>query len=278
MNLSNKLMVKKFVKLALEEDIWHGDITVEALIKENQQLRVRLNSRSETIIAGLDVVKTLFKILDPEINFNALLSDGDTVKPNQDIAIIEGDAAAILTGERTALNFIQRMSAIATLTNAYQRAIAPYKAKITDTRKTTPNFRIFEKYSVKVGGGSPHRFGLCGCVMIKDNHIKLAGGLTEAIRLAKEDVSHTVKIEAETENLKQVKEAVDAGVDIIMLDNMPFDDIKEAVKMINNKAIIEVSGNVTLENVNQIASTGVDYISTSAITAQAGIIDMGLDI
>ena len=143
MNLSNKLMVKKLVKLALEEDIWHGDITVDAIIKENQQLRVRLNSRSEAIIAGLDVVKTLFKILDPEINFKTFLSDGDIVRPNQDIAIIEGNAAAILTGERTALNFIQRMSAIATLTNTYQRAIAPYKAKITDTRKTTPNFRIF---------------------------------------------------------------------------------------------------------------------------------------
>jgi len=270
--------VKKLVIQALEEDIGSGDLTTDIIIKSDQKLTAKINSRSRCIVAGIDVLKLVFKILDPEIKCEIFVNDGNIVEKGQNIAFISGSAKAILTGERTALNFIQRMSAIATLTKLHQETIKPYKAKISDTRKTTPNFRIFEKYSVKVGGGSPHRFGLYDAVMIKDNHIQAAGSITEAVLLAKRNISHTTKIEVETENIDQVKEALKVGADIIMLDNMSINDMKGAVKLINGDAITEASGNVTLETVNSIASTGVDYISTSAITAQAGIIDIGLDI
>lgn len=271
-------MLKKIVGSALEEDIGHGDITVNSIVEPGTELKAVLNSREHGIIAGIDVVKTVFKILDPGIEFKILINDGEVVKLGQDIAIVKGCARAILTGERTALNFIQRMSAIATLTNKYQQAILPYKAKITDTRKTTPNFRVFEKYSVKIGGGSPHRFGLYDCIMIKDNHIELVGSLTKAIELARKNISHTTKIEVETENFEQIKEAINAKIDIIMLDNMSIEQMTEAVRLIDGKAIVEASGNICLDNINDIASTGVDYISTSALTAKAGILDIGLDI
>jgi nicotinate-nucleotide pyrophosphorylase (carboxylating) len=271
-------IIKKLVIQALEEDIGSGDLTTNAIIKPDQKLTAKVNSRLNCIVAGIDVLKLVFSTLDPEINYDIFVNDGQMVDKGQDIAVIKGNARAILTGERTALNFIQRMSAIATLTHQYQDAIKPYKAKITDTRKTTPNFRIFEKYSVKTGGGYPHRFGLYDAVLIKDNHIQATGSLKEAVLLAKENISHTTKIEVETENIDQVKEALNAGADIIMLDNMSIDEMKQAVLLINGKAITEASGNVNLDTVNVIASTGVDYISTSAITARAGIIDIGLDM
>ncbi|MDD3014083.1 MAG: carboxylating nicotinate-nucleotide diphosphorylase [Candidatus Gastranaerophilales bacterium] len=271
-------IVKKLVIQALEEDIGSGDLTTDAIIRSDQKLTAKINSRLSCTVAGIDILKLVFDILDPEMKYEIFVNDGNIVEKGQNIAIISGSAKAILTGERTALNFIQRMSAIATLTNQYQQAIKPYKAKITDTRKTTPNFRIFEKYSVKAGGGSPHRFGLYDAIMIKDNHIQAAGSLTKAYLLAKENISHTTKIEVETENIDQVKEALNVCADIIMLDNMTIDDMKQAVQIINGNAITEASGNVTLSTLNSIASTGVDYISTSAITAQAGIVDIGLDI
>ena len=272
------LVTKKLIEQALFEDIGSGDITTEGILKQGQSLKAVINSRAEGIISGITVAENVFKILDPEITFKTLVNDGQEIKRGQNLAIIEGNPAAILSGERTALNFLQRMSAISTLTNKYQHAIHTYKAKVTDTRKTTPNFRIFEKYAVKAGGGSPHRFGLFDAVMIKDNHIKLAGSITEAVKLIRNNLSHTTKIEIETETLDEVNEALNCHADILMLDNMSVKMMKEAVALINGRAITEASGNISLENINQVASTGVDYISTRAITAKAGIIDIGLDI
>ena len=276
--LSQKFIIEKYIKQALIEDIGHGDLTADSITKPGQKLTAKVNFRNEGILSGIEVLTMTFEILDPSISFEFFAHDGESIEKGKDIALIKGEARAILTGERTALNFIQRMSAISTLTSKYQQGIQPYKAKITDTRKTTPNFRIFEKYAVKTGGGSSHRFGLYDCVMIKDNHIELAGSITEAVRLVRENISHTTRIEVETENLEGVKEALDNKADIIMLDNMSLEMMKEAVCIINNKSVTEASGNISLNNINEVASTGVDYISTSAITSKAGIIDIGLDI
>lgn len=270
----NSPIVKNLIKQALIEDIGTGDLTTSALIPENKTITAKYNFRESGTIAGLPLLKMIFPDI---IKIEFLVNDGDKVEAGQDVAIITGSAAAILTGERLSLNFIQRMSAIATMTAKFQQEIHPYKAKICDTRKSCPNFRIFEKYSVSVGGGSPHRFGLYDCIMIKDNHIAATGGIKQAVATARERIPHTIKIEVETESIKQVWEALDAGADIIMLDNMPIAEMEEAVNLINKRAITEASGTITLENVNEIASSGVDYISTSAITARAGIIDIGLD-
>ena len=274
----DNFMVQKLVKQALEEDIGSGDLTTNSCISADKTIEAKFVSRESGILAGLPVVETVFKMLDENLEFIPVLKDGDKIEKGQVLAVVKGNARAILTGERVALNFIQRMSAIATMTDKFQQAIKPYKAKITDTRKTCPNFRVFEKYSVKVGGGSPHRFGLCDAVMIKDNHINAVGSIKEAVKAVKENIGHTVKIEVETENSNQVKEALDAGADIIMLDNMPIELMKEAVEIICGNAITEASGTVSLKTVNAIASCGVEFISTSAITAKAGIIDIGLDI
>ncbi len=274
----DSLMVHKLIKQALSEDIGTGDITTNSIISQEKTIEAKFNSREDGILAGLPVAEIIFKILDENIEFIALLKDGDKMIKGQDIVIVKGSARAILTGERVALNFLQRMSAIATMTNKFQEAIKPYKAKIADTRKTCPNFRIFEKYSVQIGGGIPHRFGLDNAVMIKDNHIQAVGSIQEAVKLAKQNISFTTKIEVETENINQVSEALESGADIIMLDNMSVEEMKKAVELINNRKITEVSGNVSLETVNLIASCGVDYISASAITAKAGIIDIGLDM
>ena len=200
------------------------------------------------------------------------------IKKGDKIADIDGPARYILMGERTALNYVQRMSGIATETNKYQKAVGEYHAKIVDTRKTTPGFRAFEKYSVKTGGGSLHRFNLADCAMIKDNHIKFSGSLTNAVNRLKKHISHAHKIEVECDTLEQVKEALACGVDIIMLDNMSLDMMREGVKLIDGKAIVEASGNVNLNTVSDIASTGVDIISSSAIVAKAPTLDLGLDM
>ena len=274
----NNFTVQNLIKQALEEDIGNGDITTNACIPVDKIIEAKFVSRETGILAGLPVAEIVFKLLDESIEFNPVLKDGEIIEKGQVLAVVKGNARAILTGERVALNFIQRMSAIATMTNKFQEEIKPYKAKITDTRKTCPNFRIFEKYSVKVGGGSPHRFGLYDAVMIKDNHIQATGSIKEAVKSARENIGHTVKIEVETENLNQVKEALDVGADIIMLDNMSLEQMKEAVKIISGKATIEASGTVSLETVNKIAGCGVEFSSTSTITAKAGILDIGLDI
>lgn len=264
--------------MALEEDIGFGDITTENLAGDNDFLSGELNTRSEGVLCGCEVFKTVFKVLSDDIKIKFYFKDGDKIKKGDKIADISGPAKYLLMGERVSLNYIQRMSGIATETRKYQDAIEPYAAKIVDTRKTTPNFRAFEKYSVKIGGGALHRFNLSDCAMIKDNHIRLAGSITNAVTKLRESISHAHKIEVECDTLEQVKEAVDVKADIIMLDNMSVDTMRKAVEIINHNAVVEASGNVNLETVNAIASTGVDIISSSAIVAKAPTLDLGLDI
>lgn len=274
----SKFFIEDHVKMALEEDIGFGDITTENLASEEDFLSGELNTRSEGVLCGCEVFKTVFKILSDDIKIKFYFKDGDRIKKGDKIADISGPAKYLLMGERVSLNYIQRMSGIATETAKYQDAIAPYSAKIVDTRKTTPNFRAFEKYSVKTGGGALHRFNLADCAMIKDNHIRLAGSITNAVTKLRENISHAHKIEVECDTLEQVKEAVEVKADIIMLDNMSVENMKKAVEIINHSAVVEASGNVNLETVNEIASTGVDIISSSAIVAKAPTLDLGLDI
>ena len=272
----SKFYVEDHVKSALMEDIGYGDITTENLAGENDFLKAELNTRSEGVLCGCDVFKTVYKILSDDVKIKFYFKDGDVIKKGDKIADLEGPAKDLLMGERVSLNYIQRMSGIATETRKYQDAIAPYSAKIVDTRKTTPNFRAFEKYSVKIGGGALHRFNLSDCAMIKDNHIRLAGSLTNAVNKLRKSISHAHKIEVECDTIDQVKEAVDVKADIIMLDNMPVETMKKAVEIINHQAIVEASGNVNLSTVNAIASTGVDIISSSAIVAKAPTLDLAL--
>lgn len=274
----SKFYVEDHVKSALMEDIGYGDITTENLAGENDFLKAELNTRSEGVLCGCNVFKTVYKILSDDVKIKFYFKDGDIIKKGDKIADLEGPAKDLLMGERVSLNYIQRMSGIATETRKYQDAIAPYSAKIVDTRKTTPNFRAFEKYSVKVGGGALHRFNLSDCAMIKDNHIRLAGSLTNAVNKLRESISHAHKIEVECDTIDQVKEAIEVKADIIMLDNMPVETMKKAVERINHQAIVEASGNVNLSTVNAIASTGVDIISSSAIVAKAPTLDLALDM
>ena len=274
----NNFFIEEHVKNALQEDIGFGDITTDYLTNEDDRMSCVLNTRVDGIFCGKNVFKMVFKILSPSINIKFYFNDGDVIKKGDKIADIEGPARYILMGERTALNYIQRMSGIATETNKYQSAVGEFKTRIVDTRKTTPGFRAFEKYSVKTGGGSLHRFNLSDCAMIKDNHIKYAGSLTKAVEKLRQHISHAHKIEVECDTIEQVKEAVNCGADIIMLDNMSLDTMKECVKLINGNAIVEASGNVNLNTVHDIASTGVDIISSSAIVAKAPTLDLGLDM
>ena len=274
----NNFFIEDHVKNALQEDIGFGDITTDYLTNEEDRMSCVLNTRVDGIFCGKNVFEMVFKILSPSINIKFYFNDGDVIKKGDKIADIEGPARYILMGERTALNYVQRMSGIATETNKYQKAVGEYKARIVDTRKTTPGFRAFEKYSVKTGGGSLHRFNLSDCAMIKDNHIKYAGSLTKAVEKLRQHISHAHKIEVECDTVEQVKEAVNCGADIIMLDNMSLDTMRECVKLIDGKAIVEASGNVNLNTVHDIASTGVDIISSSAIVAKAPTLDLGLDM
>ena len=274
----NNFFIEDHVKNALQEDIGFGDITTDYLTNEEDRMSCVLNTRVDGIFCGKNVFEMVFKVLSPSINIKFYFNDGDKIKKGDKIADIEGPARYILMGERTALNYAQRMSGIATETNKYQNAVGEFKARIVDTRKTTPGFRAFEKYSVKTGGGSLHRFNLSDCAMIKDNHIKYAGSLTKAVEKLRQHISHAHKIEVECDTIEQVKEAVNCGADIIMLDNMSLDTMRECVKLIDGKAIVEASGNVNLNTVHDIASTGVDIISSSAIVAKAPTLDLGLDM
>ena len=274
----NKFYIDEHIKKALQEDIGFGDITTENLAEDSDYLRAELNTRNDGILCGCEVFKRVFKILSDNIDIKFYFKDGDAIKKGDKIADIKGSAKYILIGERLALNYIQRMSGIATETKKYINLIKPYKAKIADTRKTTPNFRAFEKYSVKIGGGMLHRFNLSDCAMIKDNHIKLAGSITNAVKKLRDSISFTHKIEVECDDLVQVKEAIDVGADIIMLDNMDIQTMEKAVEIISGKATIEASGNVNIETVRQIASCGIDIISSSAIVAKAPTLDLALDI
>lgn len=275
--LSN-IYVEEHVKSALMEDIGFGDVTTESIVVEDKIFNASLVSRCEGIICGLDVFKTVFKLLSDKVKVELLFKDGDKIKKGDVLAKLTGPGKYLLLGERVSLNYIQRMSGIATETYKYQSAIGELPCKIVDTRKTTPNFRAFEKYSVKVGGGALHRFNLSDCAMIKDNHIQVAGSVTNAVKMVKANLSHAHKVELECDTLDQVKEALPLGVDIIMLDNMDLDTMKTAVKLINHKAIVEASGNVRLETVRAIAECGVDIISSSAIVAKTPTLDIALDM
>lgn len=275
--LSN-FYVEDHVKHALMEDIGFGDVTTESIVGEDKIFKASLVSRCEGVICGLEVFKTVFKILSDKVKVELLFKDGDKIKKGDVLATLTGPGKYLLLGERVSLNYIQRMSGIATETHKYQTAIGDLPCKIVDTRKTTPNFRAFEKYSVKVGGGALHRFNLSDCAMIKDNHIQVAGSVTNAVKMVKANLSHAHKVELECDTLDQVKEALPLGVDIIMLDNMDLETMKTAVELIDHKAIVEASGNVRLETVRAIAECGVDIISSSAIVAKAPTLDIALDM
>lgn len=273
----NRFYIEEHVKNALKEDISFEDITTDNLTSDSDTLACTLNTREDGIFCGRDVFETVFKLLSDKVEIKFFVNDGDIIKKGDKLAEIKGSARAILTGERTALNYIQRMSGIATKSRQYQDIISEYGVRMVDTRKNTPNFRIFEKYAVKVGCGYVHRFNLSDCAMIKDNHVKFAGSITKAIEKLRKSISHAHKIEVECDNLSQVKEAVECGADIIMLDNMSIDMMKESVQLINHRAIVEASGRVDIETLKSIAQTGVDIISSSAIVAKAPTMDLGLD-
>lgn len=276
--LLHNFIIENHIKAALEEDIGFGDITTDYLVSDEDMLTAYLNTREDGILCGIDILKKVFKTLSRRVVINSYFEDGDEIKAGDNIAKISGPARYILTGERTALNYIQRLSGIATETNKYQKAIEPHKASITDTRKTTPGFRLFEKYAVKTGGAKLHRFNLSDCVMLKDNHIKFAGSIKEAVAKIRENISHAHKIEVECDTIEQVKEALKCKVDIIMLDNMSIEQMLDCVLLVGNKALIEASGNVNLKTVNEIAATGVHIISSSAIVAKAKTLDIALDM
>jgi len=273
--------IDDFIMNALKEDMYYGDITTDSICAslDNPQFKVYLVSRVDGILAGRRVFERVFEILagdEVKVTFN--FSDGEAFKKSDKLAKIEGDARYILTGERLALNFIQKMSGIATYTRKFQDKISKYGTRIVDTRKNTPNFRLFEKYSVRVGCHHLHRFNLSDSVMLKDNHIALYGGsITKAVGEVRKNLSHVHKIEVECDTIEQVKEALENNVDIIMLDNMSIEDMNKCVNIIDKKAIIEASGCITLDNIEEVAKTGVDVISTSAVIMRAHSLDLGFD-
>ena len=266
----------EFILSALREDISSEDVTTNAVMREYKKGTVELICKEDGIIAGLDVFKRVFTLLDPNTEFEINVKDGDAVKNGDKIGTVTGDIRVLLSGERTALNYLQRMSGIATYTNSIAKLFEGSKTKLLDTRKTTPNMRIFEKYAVKVGGGHNHRYNLSDGILLKDNHINAAGSITNAVKLAKEYAPFVRKIEVETETLDMVREAVDAGADIIMLDNMTHETMAEAIKIIDGRAETECSGNDTRENVEKLIDLGVDYISSGALTHSAPIMDLSL--
>ena len=275
-NITMALNVDELILSALREDITSEDITTNSVMREYQLGEVELICKQDGVIAGLDVFKRTFELLDSKTEVTFTKKDGDTVKNGDKIGVVRGDIRVLLSGERTALNYLQRMSGIATYTRSIADLLKSSKTKLLDTRKTTPNMRVFEKYAVKVGGGYNHRYNLSDGILLKDNHIGAAGGVKEAVQMAKEYAPFVRKIEIEVENLDMLKEALDAGADIIMLDNMSVEDMKEAVKLVSGKAETECSGNVTKENVERLVDIGVDYISSGALTHSSPILDLSL--
>ena len=261
---------------ALEEDMPMGDITTDSLIDPASTSKARFLAKEKGILAGLPVAARVFELLDPSVSFHSLTADGKAIEPGEVLAIVEGSSRILLKGERTALNLLQRLSGIATLTRAFTDQVAGTKAVVTDTRKTTPGMRCLEKYAVRAGGGSNHRFCLSDGVLIKDNHIRAAGGILPAVSAARTRIPHTIRIEVETASLEQVEEALTAGADIIMLDNMPVSLMSEAVRRIGGRARVEASGNVSLENIASIARTGVDLISVGRLTHSAPSLDISM--
>ncbi|WP_294065819.1 carboxylating nicotinate-nucleotide diphosphorylase [uncultured Fusobacterium sp.] len=268
--------IDDLILMALKEDISSEDITTNSVMREKKLGTVQLICKQDGVIAGLEIFKRVFELLDRETVTKLYFKDGDKVKKGDLLGEVEGDIRVLLSGERTALNYLQRMSGIATYTNNMVKLLEGSSVKLLDTRKTTPNMRIFEKYAVKVGGGNNHRYNLSDGILLKDNHIDAAGGVANAIKMAKEYAPFVRKIEVEVENLDMLKEALNAGADIIMLDNMTPEMMKEAVKLTRGKAVTECSGNITKENIQTIIDTGVDYVSSGALTHSAPILDVSL--
>ena len=275
-NITMALNADELILSALREDITSEDITTNSVMREYHLGEVELICKQDGVIAGLDVFKRTFELLDSKTEVTFTKKDGDTVKNGDKIGVVRGDIRVLLSGERTALNYLQRMSGIATYTRSIADLLKGSRTKLLDTRKTTPNMRVFEKYAVKIGGGYNHRYNLSDGILLKDNHIGAAGGVKEAVQMAKEYAPFVRKIEIEVENLDMLKEALDAGADIIMLDNMSVEDMKEAVKLVSGKAETECSGNVTKENVERLVDIGVDHISSGALTHSSPILDLSL--
>ncbi|WP_292532261.1 carboxylating nicotinate-nucleotide diphosphorylase [Methylocystis sp.] len=273
------LLVEEAVRAALAEDLGRaGDVTTQAIIPASAQARAAIIARDSGVVAGLAAARAAFALTDRAILFEARSTDGARVEPGTPIALVSGPARTILSAERVALNFLGRLSGVATLTARYVSAVAGTSARICDTRKTTPLLRAFEKYAVRCGGGVNHRFGLDDAVLIKDNHLAVAGGVIPALRAAKANVGHLVKVEIEVDTLDQLREVLDEGADAVLLDNMTPDDLGRAVTLVGGRMICEASGGVTLSSVAEIAKTGVDLISVGALTHSAPAFDVGLDI
>ena len=268
----------RLIDMALREDLGPGDITTESVVPETLWARAEFIAKEEGVVAGLPVAGRVFKRLDPETEFRAEVAEGSAVKAGAVLAVVAGRARTILTGERVALNFVRHLSGIATRTRRLVAAVEGLRAVVLDTRKTTPGLRALEKYAVRAGGGRNHRFGLFDGILIKDNHIRAAGGIREAVARARARAPHTLKVEVEVQSLDEVEEAVAAGADIIMLDNMPVAAMREAVRRIGGRALVEASGGITEENVREVAATGVDFISAGALTHSARALDISLEI
>ena len=275
-NITMKLNADDLILNALKEDITSEDISTNSVMRHYQLGEVDLICKEDGVIAGLEVFKRVFELLDDKTEVTFLVQDGDTVNNGQKIGIVRGDIRVLLSGERTALNYLQRMSGIATYTRKIADLLEGTNTKLLDTRKTTPGMRVFEKYAVKVGGGYNHRFNLSDGILLKDNHIGAAGGVKQAVAMAKEYAPFVRKIEIEVENLEMLKEALEAGADIIMLDNMSVEDMIKAVELCKGKAETECSGNVTKENVAKLTDIGVNYISSGALTHSSPILDLSL--
>lgn len=272
------IALEELIDRALQEDIGAGDVTTNSIVSSDYIVTAFIRSGEAGVIAGLPVAQAIFCRLNPDIRFSPHVRDGEGIERGQLLATVEGNGRAVLTGERVVLNIMQRLSGIATYTAFLVRMVEKYKAKIMDTRKTTPGLRALEKYAVRVGGGNNHRFGLYDAILIKDNHLQVAGGIGRAVQLVRAAAPFTMKIEVEVEDLDGVKEALLAGVDIIMLDNMPIAAIRRAVEMVAGKALLEASGGIDEQNIVTVAQTGVDFISIGSLTHSARALDIGLEL
>jgi nicotinate-nucleotide pyrophosphorylase (carboxylating) len=272
----NPIWLEETVRRSLHEDIGYGDLTTEAIVPSSSEARGKIVAKAAGRIAGIEVAMLTFQLLEPNVEMTVDAPDGTDVKPGDTVLHLRGPAASVLMGERVALNFLQRLSGIASATALAVEAVAPYATRIVDTRKTTPGLRALEKYAVRVGGGFNHRLGLDDAVLIKDNHLAVAGGISEAVRRVRERIGHLVKIEVEVETLAQVDEALAARVDTIMLDNMDPETMREAVIRIDRRALVEASGNIRIEHIATVAATGVDIISMGWLTHSAPVLDLSL--
>jgi len=272
------VMLEPLVRAALLEDLGRaGDLTTDAIVPAQAQARTRLVARQEGVLAGLDLARLAFRLMDAGIEFQPVLADGTRLRPGAEIAVISGSARGMLTAERTALNFLCHLSGVATATASIADAIRPYGAKVTCTRKTLPGLRAVQKYAVRVGGGSNHRYGLDDAVLIKDNHVAVAGGVRQAVQRARAGIGHMVKIELEVDTLEQLDEALEIGVDVVLLDNMDPPTLREAVRRVNGRAVTEASGGITPATAPEVAATGVDLIAIGWLTHSARVLDIGLD-